>query len=360
MTPNYKQSARILLPTYTKKFICFILKISWGLSVFEGIALGVGILSLTIIVWLVAKISGLRNTMSDLKNKMDLMAAPAETLTGITTSLQNNVGTLNTAVIDMTKSIGEIKEQATKIETLGRKYEETEGLTRRIYSIMIGSYEKGRSGENYLRNMMNELLKIGIVRENVHIGTKIVEYCVTFRDGKLLPIDSKVVATQDVEKLFDENTTEQQRDELKKKIKSSLGRKVNEVCQYIDPQTTLPCAVMAIPDSLVDLSSEIVPEAVRSNVMVAGYSAVPQLIVYFVRVHSFYEIQEDVAELKDRLLAIQQKLSTIDDNFFANKFDRPMKMLNNATLQVRQIIGSVSGLLFLSSSGTDEIAKELE
>ncbi len=270
------------------------------------------------------------------------------------------LGNLSSSITDMTKSIGEIKEQATKIETLGKKYEETEGLTRRIYSIMIGSYEKGRSGENYLRNMMNELLKIGIVRENVHIGTKVVEYCVTFSDGKLLPIDSKVVATKDVEELFDENTTDQQRSALQKKIKNALSRKVLEVCEYIDPQTTLPCAVMAIPDSLVDLSSEIVPEAIRRNVMVAGYSAVPQLIVYFVRIHGFYEIEEDVAELKDRLMAIQQKLSKLDDNFFANRFDRPVKMLTNATLQVRQILSSVSGSLLSSSYNTKELPEEIE
>jgi len=50
----------------------------------------------------------------------------------------------------------------------------------------------------------------------------------------------------------------------------------------------------------------MVPKAVRKNVIIAGYSSVPQLIVYFIRIHSFYAIEEDVAELKDRLMAIQQ------------------------------------------------------
>ena len=63
----------------------------------------------------------------------------------------------------------------------------------------------------------------------------------------------------------------------------------------------MPCAVMAIPDSVVSLTNEVVPEAVRKNVMIAGYSAVPQLIVYFIRIHGFYAIREDVAELKERL-----------------------------------------------------------
>lgn len=283
--------------------------------------------------------------MDDMKTKIDVMSAPAETLTKVTTGLQQNIGSLNQSISSMNQSIATISAQAMKIETLGKKYDETEALTRRIYNVMIGSYEKGKSGENYLRNMMNELLKIGLVRTNAPIGSKVVEYCVNFNDGKLLAIDSKVVATKDAETLFDEKTSDEDRDVLRKKITNDMRRKVEEVCQYIDPQTTLPCAIMAIPDSLVELSSDIVPEAVRRNILIVGYSAIPQMIVYFIRIHGFYAIQEDVAELKDRLMAIQQEVSKLDDKFFANRFDKPMTMMTNATLSIRQVISSIGSIL---------------
>jgi len=307
---------------------------------FEEIALAIALFTLIVLIWALTKISGLRKIIGDMISKFDVMSAPAETLTAVTAALQQNIGSLS-------QSITNISTQAAKIETLGKKYEETEALTRRMYNIMIGSYEKGKSGENYLRNMMNELMKIGLVRENVPIGSNVVEYCVVFTDGKLLAIDSKVVATGDVEALFDEKTPDRDRDMLRKNIRNALRKKVEEVCQYIDPQNTLPCAVMAIPDSLVDLSSEIVPDAVRRNVLVAGYSAVPQLIVYFIRIHGFYAIEEDVAELKDRLMTIQQEVSKLDDKFFASRFEKPMTMLTNATLTVRQVITSISGVLGL-------------
>jgi len=314
---------------------------------YEEIAL-IGVFFLVaLVIWALTKVSTLRKTVEDMKSKIDTMSAPADTLTQVATALQQNVGTLGKSIADMNQSIGNISAQATKIETLSKKYEETEALTRRMHSIMIGSYQKGKSGENYLRNMMNELMKIGLVRENVPIGNKVVEYCVVFTDGKLLAIDSKVVATSDVETLFDAETSDKDREEVKKNVRNALRKKVEEVCQYIDPQNTLPCAVMAIPDSLVDLSSEIVPEAVRKNVLVAGYSAVPQLIVYFIRIHGFYAIEEDVAELNERLMAIQQEISKLDDKFFANRFEKPMGMLTNATLKVRQTITNISGILGL-------------
>ena len=130
---------------------------------FEAIALGIAVFSLIVLMWTLAKISGLRKTMGDMKSKFDVMSAPADTLTQVTTALQQNVGALGQSITDMTKSIGNISTQATKIETLGKKYEETEALTRRMYNIMIGSYEKGKSGENYLRNMMNELMKMSLL-----------------------------------------------------------------------------------------------------------------------------------------------------------------------------------------------------
>jgi len=326
---------------------------------FEEIVLAIVLVFLIILVaWALNKVSNLRKTLEEIKSKFDAMSAPADTLTQVATALQQNMMTLSTSVADMNQSIGNISTQATKIETLGKKYEETEALTRRMYSIMIGSYEKGRSGENYLRNMMNELMKIGFVRENVSIGTNVVEYCVVFNDGKLLAIDSKVVATADVEALFDEETTDKDRGILTRKIRNALEKKVEEVCKYIDPQKTLPCAVMAIPDSLVNLSSEIVPVAVKKNVMVAGYSAVPQLIVYFMRIHGFYAIEEDVAELKDRLMTIQQEISKLDDKFFANRFERPMGILTNATLRVRQIITNINGVLSLEQKVLSESPEE--
>ena len=59
-------------------------------------------------------------------------------------------------------------------------------------------------------------------------------------------------------------------------------------------------------------------------------------------------------------MAIQQKLSKIDDNFFANRFDRPVKMLTNATLQVRQILSNVTGFLPSSSPSSKELPEEIE
>jgi hypothetical protein len=328
----------------------------------EELIIAIASISSILAVIVLAKMFSMQKAMTEMKTQFDVttaaVAAPANTLTQVANSLSQNAMTLSSSIADVNTQIGNIGQQAMKIETLGKKYEETEALTRRMYNIMIGSYEKGKSGENTLRNMMNELMKIGLVRQNVPVGTKVVEYGVVFNDGKILAIDSKVVATQDIDNLLDEKTSEQDREALRKKIRTSVANKMAEVCKYIDPSSTLPCAVMAIPDSVVALTNEVVPEAVAKNVMIAGYSAVPQLIVYFIRIHGFYSIKEDVAELKERLLTIQQATSKLDDKFFANRFDKPIGMLTKATGEMRQTIGKIDDTLRLEHKETPELSDE--
>lgn len=328
----------------------------------EEIIIGVVLLSSGLVAFVLLKLVGLQKAMTEMKNKFDVttasVTAPANALTQVATTLQKNAMDLSSSIADVNKYVGDIGQQAVKIETLGKKYEETEALTRRMYNIMIGSYEKGKSGENTLRSMMNELMKIGLVRENVPIGRNVVEYGVVFNDGKILAVDSKVVATKDIENLLDENTSEQDREALRKKIKTSLANKVTEVCKYIDPANTLPCAVMAIPDSVVNLTNEVIPEAVKKNIMIAGYSAVPQLIVYFIRIHGFYAIKEDVSELKERLLTIQQATAKLDDKFFSNRFEKPIGMLTKATLEMRNTIGKIDDTLRLEHKDIPELPDE--
>jgi hypothetical protein len=52
--------------------------------------------------------------------------------------------------------------------------------------------------------------------------------------------------------------------------------------------------------------------------------------------------------------------STFWVHFFANRFDRPMTMLTNVTLQVRQVLTNVSSFLPSSSSNTQELPEEIE
>jgi DNA anti-recombination protein RmuC len=111
----------------------------------------------------------------------------------------------------------------------------------------------------------------------------------------MLAIDSKMVATAEVERLHGDSISEAERSELADQLVSQILGKIDEVASYIDPGRTVPFAVMAIPDSIIEHGTSLVGEASRRNVIVLGYSSVPPLIEYFYKVHSAYAVQQDAA-----------------------------------------------------------------
>ena len=285
---------------------------------------------------------------------------PVETLGGVVTSfqesmgttmtgLEQNMGTVVKGLQDTVTSVGsqitQISVQAEKIATLSLKYEEAQKLTKDIHSILVGSYTKGKAGEEALRSSLSELAKIGYVKTKQPIHGGIVEYAISFKDGTLVAIDSKVVSTDEVGDLVDEGIAAEDRAKLADKIRKKVRDKIPEVQKYIDPPRTLPFAIMCVPDSIMDLVNEVIPEAVQKNIILLGYSAVPQLVGYFVRIHGFYAIQEDVEELRNRISKAHQEASRLDETFFANRFEKPLGTMNKALSAMKEAASRIRDAL---------------
>lgn len=256
-------------------------------------------------------------------------------MTGIATGLTASISNLQLEV-------GNIKQQAERIAGLGEKYQKTEELTSAIHSILIGSYSKGRTGEQVLRNTMAEFMRMGLVEANVPFGTKVVEYGVKFQDGKYLAIDSKVVATGLLEKLHGDDTSVEEKDKVALEIKGKLRNKIEEVALYIDPQRTLPYAIMAIPDSLLQFAPELMPEASRRNVFVAGYSTIPPLLGYFVKVYSSHMAEQDIRILVQNINQVHRSLSKFSDDYFSNRLEKPLSTIQKAVGEIKSGVTKAS------------------
>ena len=76
-----------------------------------------------------------------------------------------------------------------------------------------------------------------------------------------------------------------------------------------------------------------------------GFSAVPQLIGYFMRIHESYAVEQDVAVLKEKISIVQQEVSQLDDKFFRNHLEKPLGTLDGAVDKVRRVLYSVKTAL---------------
>lgn len=82
--------------------------------------------------------------------------------------------------------VSNIREHSARIAQMSESYDKTEQKVQTIYSILIGSYSKGRTGEQLLKNMMADLVRAGFVESGARFGTQVVEYAVRLPDGKIL------------------------------------------------------------------------------------------------------------------------------------------------------------------------------
>jgi DNA anti-recombination protein RmuC len=295
--------------------------------------------------------SSLKKAMTDVGVQVQAASAPVQGLGPV-------VASVNQAVTNLGSGITAISVQAEKIATLGLRYEEAERLTKDIHAILVGSYSKGRAGEEALRRSMNELMKMGYVRAKLPIGGGVVEYAIVFKDGTVVPIDSKIVSTDEITGLFDEKVSAEERAKLADRVRRKVREKIPEVQKYIDPPNTLPLAIMCVPDSVIEIVGEVIPEAMERKVILLGYSAVPQLIGYFVQIHGFYAIEEDVAELRDRISRAQQEVSRLDDRFFANRFEKPLGTVNGAISLMKEVASRLRYALTYEESVTAEPSLE--
>ncbi len=301
---------------------------------------------------LLRKVGHLQSAVVDMDTRVKTVTAPAlssmvETVNHTNTEVSTfrpSVQTLGTVATNLQQIVTTFQKDLANMTEYGRRYEEVEKEVRSIHSVLIGSYRKGRAGEETLALTMEPLIKMGRVRTKVPLGRGVVEYAVTLDDGKVLPIDSKIVATEEVASFHDEKTSPQDRAQREKEIKKRVKDKISEVQKYIDTDKTSPLAVLALPDSVMDIVTDLMPEAVGKNIILLGYSGIPQLIPYFVRIYGMYGVAKDAEKMQQCVLKVHQDLSDLNEDFFFNRFKKPLGTIGQAVETAERVVSGISTL----------------
>jgi DNA anti-recombination protein RmuC len=201
---------------------------------------------------------------------------------------------------------------------------------------------------------MSEFIKVGWVKAKQPIGGGEVEYAICFEDGRMIAVDSKVASTKELAALSDDSLTQEARVELKNNVLGEIRKKIADVGKYIDPDRTLPFAVMALPDSNLDVVAELIPEAGEKNILILGYSAVPQLVSYFRKVYGFYKGTEKIEDVRKTLSSVQHEVDRLSPSFFQGHFERPIGTLEKAVRTVENVASGLKNILELHAEGPKE------
>lgn len=243
------------------------------------------------------------------------------------------------------RSLSEVLNQFKTRQEERQKQEEEQraaiqSSVKNIENLFHGSKSKGMAGENILREIFKRFPPELIVFD-YRIEGRPVEFGLKLPDGRILPMDSKVVAVEEMNQLEIEED-EEKRQKLIKKVESEVAKKIKEVASYIHPPITWDRALMMVPDSLHAVLKESPYRAYSQSVILVPYSMAIPYILTFLDLHkrtlATYDEQQIQSFLED-LDRILNEMETVLENQIA----RGNTMVSNAYNEYKKLVGKVRG-----------------
>lgn len=210
---------------------------------------------------------------------------------------------------------------------------------RRLEAVIAGSPSRGAAGENILEEAFRHLPP-DMLKRNVWVGGKVVEFGLQLPGGKLLPIDSKWTSTAALEELAQADLSSARRTQVTAAVERELEKRVKEVSQYIDPATTAPFALAAVPDAAYGVCRAAFAEAHRRHVTIVAYSMVLPYLLLLYQLHLQFARSVDMDNLQACLMEIERQLDALD-GALENKLQRAVTMLGNAYQDGKQVTARI-------------------
>jgi DNA recombination protein RmuC len=221
--------------------------------------------------------------------------------------------------------------------------EEARRSLRRLEAVIAGSHSRGAAGENVLEEAFRSLPP-DMLRRNVWVNGKVVEFGFRLPGGKILPIDSKWAAGPALEELALGELSPTRRAQLVAAVEREVERRVREVAQYIDPATTTPLAVAAVPDGAYTVCRTAFAEAYRRHVAIVAYSMVLPYLLLLYHLHLQFARGVDAERLEASLMEIGRQLELLDSTL-ENRLQRALTMLGNAYQEGKQVVSRIQASL---------------
>ena len=238
-------------------------------------------------------------------------------------------------------------------ESQKRESENFQSL-KRLESVIAGSKQKGIAGENILREALS-IFPPDMIQTNFKIKGKEVEFGLVLSNKKVMPIDSKWPSTELLEAVSkEEDPVKLER--LMHQVQKEVAKRVSEISQYLDPSTTTPWAIGAIPDSMYSLCRDAHLSAYSKNVILVSYSMLLPYLLMFFSLHLQYASSMDVENLSYYLIDIKRNIEQMGE-ILENRIERARALLSSASDEYRQILGSFKGSI--SSIETQKPSQEV-
>jgi len=208
------------------------------------------------------------------------------------------------------------------------------GMMGQFQRMLFGTSTRGKAGEEILKKYLKQAIQAGNVKTDVRIGDGVVEFAWDLKDGKFIPIDSKVPDIMDIIDQLEQTKDGSEQKKFKSDIKSRVGKHIEEIKKYQNQARSTDICILSVPDAVIDAAPELIDVAARQRVYLTGYSYT-YLIAYL--------LAEDYAHRKDEgdlgtYRTLVGKLITLVDNIQkkTETIERGLRMIEKANEQISE------------------------
>lgn len=188
-------------------------------------------------------------------------------------------------------------------------------FTRTIH----GTKRRGQVGEVILKEMLSEPIKTGLIVTELETDSGKVEFAWDMKNGKFLPIDSKMPELETLYSDFEKTDNSEEQIKIKKEIRKQIENKKKEGKKYLNNHNTIDKCIIAIPDAISDMFPDINSDSIRTGIFVTGYTKVFLfacfLCEYYLKSLDTGEIgvyRDVIGAVKNILKEIEKKTNTIN------------------------------------------------
>jgi DNA recombination protein RmuC len=210
---------------------------------------------------------------------------------------------------------------------------------RRLEAVIAGSSTRGAAGENILEEALRHLPP-EMLQRNLWVSGKVCEFGLRLPGGKLLAIDSKWTSSAALEEISLPDVEQPRQGQLATAIEKEVERRVREVSQYIDPDTTAPFALAAVPDAAFAVCRAAFAEAHRRHVIIVGYSMVLPYLLTLYQLHLQFSRSVDMENLQACMMEVERQLDGLESTL-ENKLQRALTMLGNTYTDGKQSVARI-------------------
>lgn len=236
---------------------------------------------------------------------------------------------------------GEIKGIFTEIEKSRDRSEDKRDAKLQDMSNTIDSFNRtisgtktrGMVGESILKEALKNSIKAGVVKTELKIGSKNVEFAWDLGDGKYIPIDSKLPDIVPLVSQYENSKNTEEQKLLSKKIKDKVAKEILNIQKYQNQTNTIDNCILVIPPSILDMSPELVGIGKDSNVFVCSYKDVFPIAHILEEQYRRFNKEGDIGEYKKTIKQLDSILDKVISK--TETLDRAIKQISNANDEIK-------------------------